>query len=630
MSEAAADSLKHELTLLEAQYPELVTPSSPSQRVAGGLLKGFAKHTHSTRMLSLNDVFTMQELQAWEKRLMKLNPDWEPRYHVDVKYDGLAMSLIYEGGALVTAATRGDGFIGEDVTANVKTIESIPLSIDTTLQRVEVRGEVLIYTDDFSKLNQERVAQGLEPYANPRNLAAGTVRQLDTGLVAQRPLRFHAWNAYGLGLDTHSSVYDSLRSLGFYANPDASVVTSMVAVQPLVESWEAKRSDLPYNIDGLVITVDSNEAFDAFGVVGKAPRGAVAYKFPAEQTTTVVKDIFISVGRTGAATPVALLQPVTVAGSTVQMATLHNESEVARKDIRIGDTVIIQKAGDIIPEVVEVLRDLRPKGSKKFQMPKTCPECGTTLVKKDSEAIWRCPNSSCPARVHNQISHFASKGAMNIDGMGEKNVKALLDAGLIGDAADLYSVTYDQLLELERFAPKSAQKLLSAIQASKQPKLHQFIYSLGIRHVGTQTAVDLASQYDSVEQLSYAKLDELLSIDGIGAVVAEAIIAWFADTVHLDMLSKFRQAGIKPEMLSLDTDSRIAGKTFVLTGTLESTSRTQAAELIRQKGGVFQSSVSKQTDYLVLGSKAGGSKKKQAEVYGTTILTESEFRDLIS
>ena len=464
MSEAAADSLKHELSELETQYPELITEDSPTQRVAGAPLPGFTQVEHSQRMLSLNDVFGEDEVVAWRERVAKLLPeDAEIEYFADIKMDGLACALVYEDGVLRRGITRGDGFIGEDVTANIRTIESIPLTLRDTKKfrgflsgRTEIRGEIVMYKADFAALNKQRAKDGKPLFANPRNTAAGTIRQLNPALVAGRPLHFRSYDLIrenSREIPSFSFAYEALRGLGFLANANAAVLKDVGAVMKFAKEWEERRLHLPFNTDGLVIKINDRDLFDRLGVVGKAPRGAVALKYQAEQATTKVITIFVSIGRTGAATPVAMLEPVVIAGSTVQMATLHNESEVARKDIRIGDTVIVHKAGDIIPEIIEPLVQLRDGSEKVFHMPSACPECNTKLVKhKAADAVWRCPNNACPSRSWKRIEHFASKTALDIEGLGEKNVIALLRADLVKDAADIYTLKAEQLEELDRFA----------------------------------------------------------------------------------------------------------------------------------------------------------------------------------
>jgi DNA ligase (NAD+) len=636
MSEAAADSLKHELSQIESAHPELITPDSPTQRVAGEPLPGFKQIRHTSRMLSLNDVFNEQELQAWMERITKLLPAGAKLgYFADLKMDGLACSIVYEDGALVQGVTRGDGYTGEDVTANIKTIESIPLRLRKTRGhenflsgRTEIRGEIVMYKDQFARLNETREKQGLPKFANPRNLAAGTIRQLDPKLVAARPLQFHAYDMLRADpgeTPTNEFIYETLRELGLKANAEAKKLSGLKDVIAFAKQWEDRRHKLPFNTDGLVVKVNDRRLQARLGVVGKAPRGAVAYKYPAEQSTTKVKDIFVSIGRTGAATPVAMLEPVVVAGSTVQMATLHNEGEVLRKDIRIGDTVIIQKAGDVIPEVVAPLPKLRDGNEKKFVMPAKCPDCGTKLVKaKATEAVWRCPNDDCPSRSWKRTAHFASKNALDIEGLGEKNVIALINAGLIKDPADIYKISKDDLLKLERFADVSAGKLVKAIQDKKQPDLPRFIYALGIRQIGEQTAIDLAAHFHSLEKLQAATIEELSEIEGIGEVVAEAIVEWFERPSNQKLLEKFKSYDVEPQT-AREIKGPLSGKNFVVTGSLDSMSREEAAERIRSLGGKFQPSVTKETDYLVVGANVGESKLKKARDLGIKQIDEPEF-----
>jgi DNA ligase (NAD+) len=639
MSEAAADSLKHELSQIETEHPELITPDSPTQRVAGEPLPQFKKIRHSSRMLSLNDVFDEDEFNAWVERVQKLLPDQSIEFFMDIKMDGLACALVYEDGVLTQGITRGDGFVGEDVTMNIRTIESIPLRLRQTEKcrkllngRTEIRGEIVMYKEQFAKLNAEREKQDLPKFANPRNLAAGTIRQLDPKLVAARPLQFHAYDLLRedpADVATNAAAYEAIRELGLIANRTAKTAKKPAEVIAFAKEWEERRKDLPFNTDGLVVKINNRRQFARLGVVGKAPRGAVAYKYPAEQATTKVKDIFVSIGRTGSATPVAMLEPVVVAGSTVQMATLHNEGEVARKDIRIGDTVIVHKAGDIIPEVVEPLVKLRDGTEKPFKMPSHCPVCNTKLVKaKETEAVWRCPNNACPSRAWKQIEHYASKAALDIDGLGEKNVIALLDAGLIKDQADIYTVTKEDLLKLERFAEISAGKLVKAIADKKNPPLPRFIYGLGIRHVGVQTAIDLAEHFKSLNKLSNSTIEELSEVEGVGEVVAEAIVEWFEEPRNQRLLEKFEKFGVRPQE-AREVGGPLSGKNFVVTGSLDSMSREEAAERIRALGGTFQSSVGKETDFLVVGANVGASKLAKADKLGTKQIDEEEFLKMI-
>ncbi|HZL07790.1 MAG TPA: NAD-dependent DNA ligase LigA [Candidatus Dormibacteraeota bacterium] len=641
MSEAAADSLKHELSQLEEQYPELITPDSPSQRVAGAPLPGFKQVEHSSRMLSLNDVFDETEIQAWQERITKLLPvGAKVEYFADIKMDGLACALVYEDGVLTRGITRGDGFVGEDVTANVRTIESIPLRLRLTAGgaakfstgRTEIRGEIVMYKTDFEALNAARAAEGKPLFANPRNTAAGAIRQLDPKLVSERKLVFRAYDLLRENLSevpTNEFAYQALIDMGFLANKKAKVLPSIKAIMKFANTWEKERLDLPFNTDGLVVKVNDRQFFSRLGVAGKAPRGAIALKYAAEQATTKVKDIFISIGRTGAATPVAMLEPVVIAGSTVQMATLHNQGEIKRKDIRVGDTVIVHKAGDIIPEVVEPLIQLRDGSEKPFVMPAKCPECNTKLVKyKVEDAIWRCPNEHCPSRSWKRIEHFASKTALDIEGLGEKNVIALINAELVKDPADIYSLKAEDLLPLERFAEVSANKLIAAVQSKTQPPLSRFVYGLGIRHIGAQTAIDLANHFRSLEKLSEVTIDELADVDGVGEVVAESVVEWFAEPRNRDLLKKFKRHDVWPQPVK-HVGGKLSGRSFAVTGSLESMGREEAAERIRALGGTFQSSVGKDTDYLVVGANVGAAKLVKAAKLGTTQLTESEFLGML-
>lgn len=639
MSEAAADSLKHELSQLEEQYPELITPDSPTQRVAGKALDKFAKVQHQTRMISLADVFNEAELIAWTERMKRLMPDISSEYLCDIKMDGLACSLIYQDGVLQQAVTRGDGLVGEDVTMNVRTIENVPLRLRANQKyahflrgRTEIRGEIVMLKTDFEKLNKQRREAGEAEFANPRNLAAGTIRQLDPSLVAARPLTFIAYDLLRNDtseVSTFMSAYEAISALGIRRNSQASVFTSLDAVMNFVDQWDKDRHGLPFNTDGLVIKVNDRAQFAELGVVGKQPRAAVAYKYAAEQATTIVKDIVISIGRTGAATPVAVFDPVQVAGTTVQHASLHNADEIARLDVRRGDTVIIFKAGDIIPQVQSVLVELRPEDAAPIdyeeELARQYPEL--TFVRPEGEVVYRVKGLTGDIILKRSLQHFASKGALDIDTLGEKNVVGLVDAGLVKDLADIYTLTVDDVLALDRFARISAEKLIAAIAEKKQPALERFIFGLGIRHVGTQTAIDLANKFESLEALAQATIDELEAVDGIGKVVAESVAAWFADEDNVSLLAKFAELGVRPQYEK--KQGKLVGKNFVVTGTLESMSRDEAAEKIRAQGGTFQSAVAKDTDYLVAGGKVGASKLRKAEQYGTKVIREEEFLKLL-
>ena len=637
MSEAAADSLKHELAQLEEQFPDLVSPNSPTQRVAGTPLPGFTQVEHRERMLSLNDVFSREEVEAWILRVQKLAPESKPEFFIDVKLDGLACAIRYEDGKFVQAVTRGNGFVGEDVTANVRTIESVPMQLRAHKKyekflhgRTEIRGEIIIYKEDFTQLNKKREAAGEPVYANPRNLAAGSIRQLDPRLAAARPLRFRAWDIMRDNpndVATNAEAYDIIKSLGLSSGSQSEVLRDVDAIMEFADKWDKKRASLPYNTDGLVIKLNDRAEFRQLGIVGKAPRAAVAYKYAAEEATTVVRDIVISIGRTGAATPVAVFDPVVVAGTTVQHASLHNADEIARKDIRVGDTVIIFKAGDIIPQVSKVLPDLRPKKSKPFNMEtelsRQYPEL--TFARPEGEAVYRVAGATSKVLLKQALEHFASKAALDIDGMGEKNVAALVDAQLVGDLADIYTLSKHQVLELDRFAELSASNLIAAIAAVKQPPLPRFLFGLGIRHVGSQTAIDLSEHFGSLEKLSHATLDDLLAIDGIGETVAESVLAWFADPDNQALLEKFTALGVVPVFAS-HANGPLHGQSFVITGTLTKMDRDVAAERIRELGGTFQTSVGKTTTYLVVGESPGASKVAKAEKLGTQQLTESELQ----
>lgn len=636
VSDAVYDGLMRELKELESQYPELVVSDSPTQRVGSELKGGFKKVQHTSRMLSLNDVFDRADVEAWVRRMDKMLPGRSHEFFADIKMDGLACSLIYQDGLLQTAVTRGDSFVGEDVTNNVRTIANVPLRLRSQpgyehllTGRTEVRGEIVMLKKDFVALNEKQRQLGKPEFANPRNLAAGTIRQLDPRLVAERPLTFIAYDLQRenhADILTHMSAYESLTAIGIRRNSQAGVFAGLDAVMHFVDEWDQKRHDLPFNTDGLVIKVNDRAQYAELGVVGKQPRGAVAYKYAAEQATTIVKDIVISIGRTGAATPVAVFDPVQVAGTTVQHASLHNADEIARKDIRVGDTVIIFKAGDIIPQVESVVTELRPKGTAPFNyeaaLAKQYPDL--EFERRGKDVVYRVKGMTGPLVLKRSLQHFASKAALDIDTLGEKNVVALVDSGLVKDIADIFTVTKHDLLKLDRFAEISAQKLIDAIASKRNPPLSRFIFGLGIRHVGSQTAIDLANYFKKLDNIGTAKLDELKSIDGVGDVVADSIYLWFDEEENNQLLAKFRSLGVWPQDVK-SVGGKLAGKSFVVTGTLDSMSRDEAAEKIRELGGVFQSSVGKDTMYLVAGGKVGASKLAKAEKYGTKIINEADF-----
>jgi len=639
VSDAVYDGLMRELKELETAHPDLTTPDSPTQRVGNVPLDKFQKITHSRPMISLNDVFDRGEVEAWVQRMDKLLPGVRHEFFCDIKMDGLACALVYEDGVLVQAVTRGDGRIGEDVTMNVRTIPNVPLRLRESERfaaflhgRTEIRGEVIMLKKDFEALNRTREAAGLPLFKNPRNLAAGTIRQLDPKLVAERPLRFRAYDLLRndpAEVPTNLYAYEALSELGITRNKQAEVFTDLDDVMRFVDAWDAKRHDLPFNTDGLVVKVNDRAQYDRLGTVGKNPRGAIAYKYAAEQATTVVKDIVIYIGRTGAATPVAVFDPVTVAGTTVQHASLHNADEIARKDVRVGDTVVIYKAGDIIPQVESVVAELRPKSAEPFDyeaaLKAQYPEL--QFERPEGEAVYRLKGASGTILLKEALIHFASKGALDIDTLGEKNAVALVEAGLVHDLADIFTITEDQLLELDRFAEISAKKLVDAIAAKKTPPLERFVYGLGIRHVGVQTAIDLTNHFGSLEALQHATIDQLEAVDGVGTVVAESIAAWFADEDNEALLRKFAELGVQPHFER--KTGKLTGQNFVVTGTLESMGRDEVAERIRALGGTFQTSVAKDTTYLVAGGKVGASKLKKAEAYGTRIIDEAAFLTLL-
>lgn len=633
MSEAAADSLKHELSQLEEQYPEFITPDSPTQRVAGKPLDKFQKVTHASRMISLADVFSESEIRDWVARNYKLVPNGtEFTFFTDIKMDGLAMSLHYENGIFQQAVTRGDGLVGEDVTMNVKTIQNIPLklNLENPPEHLEVRGEVIIFKQDFEKLNQMQTKLGEKPFANPRNLAAGTIRQLDPRIAASRPLRFMAYDLVTPDLPTHQEAYEFLRQIGFQTSGQDHVYNHLNEVFAEIEHLGQVRGDFLFNTDGMVIKINDRKIYAELGIVGKTPRGAVAFKYPAEESTSKVRDIVISIGRTGAATPVAILDPVEIAGSTVRHATLHNSDEIEKLDIRIGDTVIVYKAGDIIPKIKEVLLTLRPDDTAPFDYEQALKNQYPELEfeRPDGEVVYRVKGQDSDFILRRNLEYFASKQALNIEGLGEKNVNLLVDAGLLKSLVDLYRLQKSDLINLERFGELSATKLLNAIEGTKQAPLAKFITALGIRHVGAQTAVALADAFQSLEALRDATEEELLKIPDIGLTVSESILAYFADEDNLKQLDDFKALGVDPIYINHD-NAPLKGQSFVVTGTLTDLGREEAEDLLHEKGATVTSSVTKNTTALIVGAKPGASKVTKAEKLGIKIISEAEFRELI-
>lgn len=626
ISEAALDSLKHELAILEEKFPELITPDSPTLRVGGKPLPQFKKVRHTQSMLSLNDAFTFSELTKWEERLHKLT-ERPLTYYAEIKMDGLAVTLRYENGIFVQGATRGDGLIGENVTENLKTIEAIPLRLRAPYpKRLEVRGEVYMTKKHFQSLNR---AEG-NTYANPRNVAAGSIRQLNPKVTASRRLSFMAYDCVSdLGISSHAEIHERLRQFGFPSNLLNRRCRTLEEVERYHEDVLKKRDHLAYWTDGIVVNVDDTRTFHELGVVGKAPRGSIAYKFPAQQTTTVVLDIQVQVGRTGALTPVAIFKPVLVAGTTVSRATLHNADEIERLDVRIGDTVVVGKAGDIIPDVVKVLSNLRSRNSHPYHFPKRCPACHVPAERRPNEVATYCPNPKCQGKHREQLYHFISKKGLDISGLGPKIVDQLVDVGLVQTFADFFTLTVDDLKPLERFAETSAHKLVEAIQrAGKHVPLSRFLFALGIRHVGEETAIALAEHFQSLTSLQKATREKLEAIQDIGGIVADSIYAYFHDHKHSAELSRLLHYLTIAKITSVSKQSPIAGKIFVLTGTLAHYSRDEAKEHIRQRGGKIAESVSKKTDYVVVGSDPG-SKHEQAKKLNRKILSEEDFSALL-
>jgi DNA ligase (NAD+) len=627
------DALMRQLIELEQQYPELVTPDSPTQRVGGEVQQGFKPVKHLLPMLSLGNAFSEGDLRDFDRRVRSIIGDEELEYVVELKIDGLAISLIYEDGKLVRGATRGDGETGEDITQNLRTVGSIPLKLRQPVSRLEVRGEAFMPKDAFASLNARREESGQQLFANPRNAAAGSLRQLDAKVTASRQLSTFIYaigHLEGQEITSHAQALEWLKELGFRVNPNIRVFNSIDQVITYIETWYDQRFDLPYAIDGMVIKVNQLGQQQRLGFTAKSPRWATAYKFPAEKAITKVEDIRISVGRTGVLTPTAYLTSVTVAGSTVSRAVLHNEDIIKLKDIKIGDTVVLHKAGDVIPEIVEVLPDKRTGAERDFVFPDKCPECGTAVTRVEGEVATRCPNLHCPARNREGIFHFVSRAAMDIEGLGPAVVTQLLASGLIKDAADLYSLSYEDVINLERFGQKSAQNLLNSIEISKKRPLGQLIFALGIRHVGQTAAKKLADHFKSLDALAQAKDEELVNIPEVGPKMAQSIVHWFSQEANQLLIKNLIQAGIntKSEETTSLENQPLAGKTFVLTGTLADFSRQQAQAAIEELGGKVASSVSKKTDYVVVGENPG-SKQDKAQKLGVPILAEEEFKKLL-
>jgi DNA ligase (NAD+) len=637
LSDAAFDRLMNRLKEIEAQFPELITADSPSVRVGGTPREGFSTVQHVRRMLSLDNAFSADALRDFDRRVREGIGQEKIEYIAEHKFDGLSISLQYEDGVLVRGVTRGDGTTGEDVTPNVKTIRSVPLRVDKNILKktklpadFEVRGEVMMTRKAFEALNRHQEEIGGKIFVNARNSAAGAVRVLDPSITAHRKLDFFAYYLFVDGkvpFAKHSTSLETLKQLHFRASDDWKLCAGIEEVIAYCDAWDEKRAKLPYEIDGVVVKVNSTGIQNELGYTSKSPRWATAYKYPARQETTVVQDIRVQVGRTGALTPVAILEPVLVGGVTVSRSTLHNMDEVERLGLQIGDTVLIERAGEVIPHVLKVVKE--GKRRKPFRMPKNCPECGSTIHKSEGEVAYRCVNAACPAKRKESILHFAGRHAMNIDGLGDKIVDQLVEKGLVKDVADLYALTEEQVAGLERMAEKSAQNLLEEITASKKASLARLIYALGMRFVGERTGQLLTEQFSSLEELADASEEKLVAVNEVGPKVAAAIVEFFSEAANRTLIKKLHKAGVRPTAEKREIKSqKLAGKSFVFTGGLENRSREEAGEIVLQHGGKLSGSVSKKTDYVVVGSDPG-SKYEKAKELGVKVLTEAEFEKLV-
>jgi DNA ligase (NAD+) len=633
------DKLVEQLKKLEAEHPELITPDSPTQRVGGKPREGVVKVAHSSPMLSLDNTYSEEELRDWERRVHELSGRKDVDYVCELKLDGMSLALVYEDGKLARGVTRGDGTIGEDVTLNIRTVRSIPLAIPKEqLQKAglsanfEVRGELLMPAASFKKMNQDREAKGLSLFANPRNATAGTVRQLDASITAQRRLDYFPYILLRDGrtyFDRHWQTLEALEAAGFKVNQNRALAKNMEEVWQFITAWEAKRESLPYEIDGVVVKVDRTSLQQELGFTGKAPRWAIAYKYAARAGITQILDIRVQVGRTGKLTPVAELAPVAIGGTTVRNATLHNMDEIERLGVKIGDWVQVERGGDVIPKVAKVIEDNdHPRGHKTFHMPETCPVCDTQVVRTEGEVDYRCVNANCPAKLLGTILHFASRGVMNIDGMGESLVNQLIERGLVKNVADIYALTKKDLLNLERFADKSAQNILDEIEKSKKLPLERVIYGLGIRMVGERTAQFLAEHFGSMDDLMNASQEELETVNEVGPKIAESIAEFFHEPRNRELVKRLRDASLTFAGKKRERGTKLAGKTFVLTGTLAKYSRDEAKKLIEDAGGRVSGSVSKKTDYVVAGNDAG-TKLDKAKELGVPVIAEDEMERLV-
>ena len=639
ITDAQFDVLMNELKKLEAENPEVITPDSPTQRVGGKPREGFVKAKHSSPMLSLDNAYSEEELRDWERRVHELSGRKDVEYMCELKLDGMSLALVYSDGQLERGITRGDGSIGEDVTLNVRTVRSIPLSVSKEKLKkagipadFETRGEMLMPLAAFRKLNEEREKQGLAVFANPRNFTAGTVRQLEPSITAQRRMDYFAYILLKDGrvfFDRQSKTMDALEAAGFKVNPNRKLAKNLDEVWKFIQSWEGKRESLPYEIDGIVVKVDRTALQDELGFTGKAPRWAIAYKFAAHGAVTKVEDIVPQVGRTGKLTPVAWLKPVPIGGTMVSRATLHNMDFVDELGVKIGDWVEVERGGDVIPKVVKVVEDKEhPRGRKKFEMPEHCPVCGGNVVRTEGEADHRCVNANCPAKLQGTILHFASRHVMNIDGLGEALVNQLAERGLVKNVADLYRLTKDDLLTLERMGAKSAENVLGEIEASKKLPLERVIYGLGIRFVGERTAQFLAEHFGSMDAIMNASAEELEEVNEVGPRIAESIVEFFGDEHNRKLVGDLRKAGLTFTGKKKEKGTKLAGKTFVLTGTLARHTRDEAKQMIEDAGGRVSGSVSKKTDYVVAGADAG-SKLDKAKELGVAVIGEEEMEGLL-
>jgi len=636
ISDAEFDKLMQQLKQIESDHPDLVTPDSPTQRVGGKPREGFVKVPHSSPMLSLDNTYNEEELRDWERRVHELSGRSDVDYVCELKLDGMSLALVYENGKLARGVTRGDGSVGEDVTLNIRTVRSIPLVIPSEKLKkagipadFEVRGELLMPTASFKKINDERERDGLPTFANPRNFTAGTVRQLDSNITAQRRLDYFPYLLLRNGrtyFDRHWKTLSALDAAGFKVNQNRKLVSSMDEVWEFIQQWEAKRDSLPYEIDGIVIKVDRTSLQDELGFTGKAPRWAIAYKYAARAGITKLENVRWQVGRTGKLTPVAELVPVSIGGTTVRNATLHNMDEIQRLGVKIGDWVRVERGGDVIPKVVEVDKD-HPRGKDDIDVPDKCPVCGTRVMRTEGEVDYRCINANCPAKLLGTILHFASRGVMNIDGMGDALVTQLTERGLVKNVADIYKLTKENLLSLERMGEKSAQNILQEIEGSKKLPLERVIYGLGIRFVGERTAQFLAEHFGSMEALQQARVEELQNVDEVGPRIAESIAEFFSIPANRKLVERLREAKLTLTGEKKQRGTKLTGKTFVLTGTLPRFTRDEAKKMIEDAGGKVTGSVSKKTDYVVAGSDAG-SKLDKARELGVAVIDEEQMEAL--